>query len=170
MYKAIYIPVYSFIIHTCTCTRHACTRLTVYVYIHLSSTIHTCTCTRHACTRLTVYLYIHLSQTIESSNTNVCLVGLHCCGDLTSTLLHLISSHPHPSLRSAVIVPCCYHKMSTTEEGRIRHFPLSRCVKQLMSSQRFTNLNHYAFRLAAQDSVMRFVCSIVKIHVLNCHV
>ncbi len=41
-----------------------------------------------------------------------CVTGLHCCGDLTPSTLHLLHSLPHPSLRAAVILGCCYHKMA----------------------------------------------------------
>ena len=40
------------------------------------------------------------------------MVGLHCCGDLTPTVLRLFASGFHPSLRSLVLLSCCYHKMS----------------------------------------------------------
>ena len=40
----------------------------------------------------------------------VCMVGLHCCGDLTPTMLRVFSHSAR--LRCLVCVSCCYHRMA----------------------------------------------------------
>ena len=42
----------------------------------------------------------------------MCMVGLHCCGDLTPAILKLFANQVHPSISGLVVVGCCYHKMS----------------------------------------------------------
>lgn len=42
----------------------------------------------------------------------MCVVGLHCCGDLTPNILRLVSGQVHSDLSAAVVVGCCYHKMT----------------------------------------------------------
>ncbi len=43
-----------------------------------------------------------------------CIIGLHACGDLTSTALRMFSSLP--TAAAVCVVGCCYHHI--TEEGR----------------------------------------------------
>ena len=40
----------------------------------------------------------------------LCLIGLHCCGDLTPTMLKLYAKMPQ--FAAFVNFSCCYHKMS----------------------------------------------------------
>ena len=50
-------------------------------------------------------------------NDRVCLIGLHCCGDLTPTIMRWFSrSVTPPSLKALVVVGCCYHKMADSED------------------------------------------------------
>lgn len=44
----------------------------------------------------------------------VCVVGLHCCGDLAPVVLELFASQVHPDIHVLVLLGCCYHKMSHT--------------------------------------------------------
>ena len=46
------------------------------------------------------------------------LVGLHCCGDLSSVLCHL--SEIIEEIVGLVLVPCCYHHLS--EESEIESY------------------------------------------------
>lgn len=95
----------------------------------------------------------------------VCLVGLHCCGDLTPVLLRLLATPTHPALTSAVIVSCCYHKMATvcsaSDESMFENFPLSQSLRRAMSCNEGCGsatpfLNAFALRLAAQESYERY--------------
>lgn len=53
-----------------------------------------------------------LCELLDQLPHGVCVTGLHCCGDLTPSTLHLLHSLPHPSLKTVVILGCCYHKMT----------------------------------------------------------
>ncbi|KAL8563892.1 hypothetical protein ACOMHN_049548 [Nucella lapillus] len=55
----------------------------------------------------------------------VCLVGLHCCGDLTPAMVRLYRAVP--CLRALCCVSCCYHKMQlqTGSEELFINFPMS---------------------------------------------
>ncbi len=51
-----------------------------------------------------------------------CIIGLHACGDLTSTALRMFSSMP--TAAAVCVVGCCYHHI--TEEGRYYTTTVSR--------------------------------------------
>ncbi|RUS81898.1 hypothetical protein EGW08_010325, partial [Elysia chlorotica] len=57
-----------------------------------------------------------VKESVDGSNksspapVNVCLIGLHCCGDLSPTMLALFDQVS--SVRAVCSVSCCYHKMS----------------------------------------------------------
>lgn len=48
-----------------------------------------------------------------NDDTKFCLVGLHCCGDLTPTLMRIFCANPR--VRCLCVVGCCYYSM---REGR----------------------------------------------------
>ena len=45
----------------------------------------------------------------------ICLIGLHCCGDLTPTMLKLFTQSIE--LKALIVLGCCYHRMTTTTAG-----------------------------------------------------
>ena len=49
------------------------------------------------------------SPTADLSGHGVCLVGLHCCGSLTPTMLKVTAQLPE--IKALVCVSCCYHAM-----------------------------------------------------------
>lgn len=49
------------------------------------------------------------SRGCASSEQGICLVGLHCCGSLTPTMLK-VTAHI-PEIKALVCVSCCYHAM-----------------------------------------------------------
>ena len=53
----------------------------------------------------------HDSSKDENSTESFCLVGLHCCGDLTVTSLDYFLKLT--SARILCLVSCCYHKMAS---------------------------------------------------------
>lgn len=63
------------------------------------------------------YTATHLDSPFHIGNDRVCLIGLHCCGDLTPVILrwfsHTVTS---PCLRALVLVGCCYHKMTSSKD------------------------------------------------------
>jgi len=84
-----------------------------------------------------------------------CLVGLHCCGDLTPDLLNIFLKLP--GFFTVILVSCCYHKMSAVDE-KYQNFPISSNLKlhvnNLEKSQIF---NRFMLRLGAQETLMRWL-------------
>ena len=70
-------------------------------------------------------IFLSLSLSLsgeEGGGGRVCLVGLHSCGDLTPYILRMVSGQMNSDLcAAAVVVGCCYHKMSLT--GKQFSFP-----------------------------------------------
>ena len=92
---------------------------------------------------------------IGTDTGGMCLVGLHCCGDLATCLLSLYARcHTTFGLSCMILVPCCYHKLSLSKDGK--WIPLSHSMKAIIHSANCF-LNVCALRLAAQDSNQRFV-------------
>ena len=108
-----------------------------------------------------IALYVTIKKLLYILVPRVSLIGLHCCGDLTPTLLSLMTTPPHTSLTSAVIVPCCYHKMSAINEQTITNFPLSQYYKREMSSCNVMSFNTFALRLAAQEPLVKYVIQLI---------
>lgn len=67
---------------------------------------------------------------IDPEKISLGLVGLHACGDLTVTSMRIFATTE--AIRTAIVMPCCYHKMSIGEIGdKPVNFPLS---QRLMGS------------------------------------
>lgn len=67
------------------------------------------------------------------------LIGLHACGDLTTSMIDWFSNFS--SFGVLAVVSCCYHKMS--------QFPSSDQLKEILPS---CLKSHFALRLACQDA------------------
>ncbi|GAB1599508.1 methyltransferase-like protein 25B [Argonauta hians] len=88
----------------------------------------------------------------------IMLMGLHCCGDLTPTVLNtFMQMHEACTL---CCISCCYHKMDYSEnQQRFTNFPLSTKAKQVFGLHEketgnyhpYSHLNVFALRLAAQQ-------------------
>ncbi|XP_067653794.1 probable methyltransferase-like protein 25 isoform X2 [Haliotis asinina] len=95
----------------------------------------------------------------SAEERRVCMIGLHCCGDLTPTMLWYFL---HMStIQSLCLVSCCYHKMSFTEESNsFNCFPLSEncqtVYSDLKQQHRSWSLRPVSFRLAAQETRSRW--------------
>jgi len=84
-----------------------------------------------------------------------CLVGLHCCGDLTPQLLKMFTEIDQFS--SLMLVSCCYHKMSPVKDG-FENFPLSSELKSAVDkSDKPGVFNGFMLRLGAQETVTRWL-------------
>lgn len=84
-----------------------------------------------------------------------CLVGLHCCGDLTPQLLKIFSKIDQFS--SLMLVSCCYLKMSPGKDG-FENFPLSPELKSAVDkSEKPGVFNGFMLRLGAQETVKRWL-------------
>ncbi|BET02837.1 Ribosomal RNA adenine dimethylase domain containing 1 [Nesidiocoris tenuis] len=85
----------------------------------------------------------------ETFDNSSCLIALHACGDLSLTSLKLFEVTP--SLQSAVVVPCCYHKMAPCSKNEFDNFPCSEALKWTIADDR--DLCCVSFlRLAAESS------------------
>jgi hypothetical protein len=91
------------------------------------------------------------------------MTGLHTCGDLTVDAIRLFFKLS--SVKLLVIVPCCYHKMSFTEnvavpEEHFCNFPLSSSLCHLVHSAAFYDAVHFLsrpfLRLASQETATRW--------------
>ncbi|KAJ3134530.1 hypothetical protein HK100_003522 [Physocladia obscura] len=102
------------------------------------------------------------SNSIDGSDTNFMLVGLHACGDLSSSAI-LGAFQKCPEVKFVAIVPCCYNlltepvqplenplsvppKTTATTFG----FPISTHVRELCATHHLT-LGHKARNLACQN-------------------
>lgn len=97
----------------------------------------------------------HLTHTGLDSvkgDLRVCVVGLHCCGDLASSTLTLFTHHSLPSLTTLVLVPCCYHKMASPQWQ-----PSSATLRRILGERQDVAINTFALRLAAQETKHRWV-------------
>ncbi len=88
-----------------------------------------------------------VSEALQSEG-EACLVGLHCCGDLSASLLRIFAGNPR--LRAAVLLPCCYHKTTLS------------CNRLMSSYEGSTTLRGDllclpALRLACQEPLERWV-------------
>ncbi|XP_029645955.1 protein RRNAD1-like [Octopus sinensis] len=91
----------------------------------------------------------------SSAEEPVMLMGLHCCGDLTPTVMNIFLQLNQARILSCI--SCCYHKMDyNINEHQFTNFPMSAKAKKSFSIQQGINgsshLNVYALRLAAQQT------------------
>eukprot|EP00092_Neocalanus_flemingeri_P008373 GFUD01009029.1.p1 GENE.GFUD01009029.1~~GFUD01009029.1.p1 ORF type:complete len:448 (-),score=110.48 GFUD01009029.1:124-1467(-) len=83
-----------------------------------------------------------------------CLVGLHCCGDLTPQLLRIFTKIN--GFSNLMLVSCCYHKMSPSKDG-LENFPLSAKLKEAVKSVEDPGVfGGFMLRLGAQETVRRW--------------
>jgi hypothetical protein len=88
----------------------------------------------------------------------VCLLGLHCCGDLTPLTIKLFHKCCPPQ-STLVCLGCCYHRMSGNSDG-FCYFPLSASVKSVVYGKKKKDpnwkLSVFGLRLAAQETRSRW--------------
>ncbi|KAL5019616.1 hypothetical protein ScPMuIL_002508 [Solemya velum] len=89
----------------------------------------------------------------------VCMIGLHCCGDLTPTMMEFFAELE--CVRVLCCVSCCFHRMELEESGNnIKNFPMSTKVKssvaQVGVDGSVFSLTKYGLRLAAQETRSRW--------------
>ncbi|CAD5123316.1 DgyrCDS11674 [Dimorphilus gyrociliatus] len=84
-----------------------------------------------------------LKNIIEENNSNnTCVIGLHCCGDLTVNILRLCSQI---NVSLVCLVSCCYHRMSK--------WPMSSKLTSIFKGP----LSLYGLRLGAQETRIRWL-------------
>jgi len=93
-----------------------------------------------------------------------CLVGLHCCGDLTPLLVDIFLKTQIFS--SLMLVSCCYHKMSPSpSKPGFERFPLSpQVVSAVKNSKKPRVFNGYMLRLGAQETCKRWLATGMEDH------
>ncbi|KAH3875305.1 uncharacterized protein LOC127869377 isoform X1 [Dreissena polymorpha] len=89
----------------------------------------------------------------------VCMIGLHCCGDLTPTILRYFVRTDW--ITSLCCVSCCYHRMEYSEADKcISNFPMSdtlgRQLRAFQQNHPEFRLSPFAMRLAAQETRSRW--------------
>lgn len=89
-----------------------------------------------------------------SDNKKVCMTGLHCCGDLTPTMLKFFVQCPSASC--LVCLGCCYHNMNENETGSFNMWPLSKRFQEVVRDTDENVITKYALRLAAQETRTRW--------------
>ncbi|XP_075219178.1 methyltransferase-like protein 25B [Lycorma delicatula] len=125
------------------------------------------------CEESTVSL-IKIAQSFAEKNNlrnGLCVVGLHTCGDLTSSALKTFLKTP--LISSTVLMPCCYHKMSLLDYktnttmlcnedvvySNFKNFPLSKMLSRLLCKPEHKEIFFRPFlRLASQESNARWKC------------
>lgn len=95
----------------------------------------------------------------ECGAGRVCMVGLHCCGDLTPLLMDIFSTLDRA--RALVCVGCCYHLMEyNKEETMIQNCPLSLLARQKWETVwgcKKLLLTPASLRLATQETKARWL-------------
>lgn len=81
----------------------------------------------------------YLQETIEQNfNSDVCIVGLHACADLSITILDIFLKIDR--IKSMVIMPCCYHrlqcKINEDQSETFQNFPKSSVLKRLFEKHK----------------------------------
>jgi len=94
----------------------------------------------------------------RSSDQRICMVGLHCCGDLTPATL--FQFHHLDECKVLICLGCCYHRLCSENKTSFENFPLS---MKLKTEYDFTQpndrkLNGLALRLACQETKSRWLC------------
>ncbi|KAL4216420.1 hypothetical protein ACF0H5_024145 [Mactra antiquata] len=96
---------------------------------------------------------------IESDDFNVCMVGLHCCGDLSPTMLKYFLRMEW--ITSLCLVSCCYHRMNIDECTQSHtNFPMSKKLKKAVTNIKELypdfKFSPYFLRLGAQETRARW--------------
>lgn len=83
------------------------------------------------------------------------LIGLHACADLSISAMLLFLRMPQ--VRCLHIMPCCYHKLALSADAcSFVNFPLSRALKEAMSTVSAACFNRPFLRLACQQTNSRW--------------
>lgn len=138
---------------------------------------------KYNCCDLT-YNSVEIIETILNNEfqekSDVCLIGLHACGDLS---IHASKIFRDMKIaRIFILIPCCYHKLSVSKSIRINriessnityekqyfnNFPLSNRFKTIINNTNFdigTFLRQPFLRLACQEPVDRWYNMSIETH------
>lgn len=123
---------------------------------------------------LTKVKYTHCDVTCDSADaiesilqqefpdvTDVCLIGLHACGDLSTSASKIFCRMK--SAKLFILISCCYHKLSISksvqtplqEKQYFHNFPTSNCLRETIAAHNF-DIGQFLripfLRLACQES------------------
>ncbi|XP_070529559.1 probable methyltransferase-like protein 25 [Cardiocondyla obscurior] len=123
---------------------------------------------------LTKVKYVHCDITCDSVDTiesilqqkfhdvaNVCLIGLHACGDLSTSASTIFCKMK--SAKLFILISCCYHKLLISksiqtplqEKQYFHNFPTSNCLRETIAAHNF-DIGQFLripfLRLACQES------------------
>jgi len=115
------VCVYVCCVCMCVCVCCVC----MYVCVVRVYVCCTCVCCVYVCVLLCVYLcvcplYMNgemkycIKLAVLDLKRRVCVMGLHCCGDLSPAVLNYFINSSLTSVHSVILFGCCYHKMSTS--------------------------------------------------------
>lgn len=124
---------------------------------------------------LTKVKYVHCDVTCDSADTiesilqqkfsgftDACLIGLHACGDLSTSASRIFCKIK--SVKLFILISCCYHKLSIfkniqaplQERQYFHNFPTSNCLRETIATHNF-DIGQFLripfLRLACQESV-----------------
>lgn len=97
--------------------------------------------------------------------TAACLVGLHACGDLSTSASRIFCKMK--SAKLLILISCCYNRLSVSEIVRtsshekqyFHNFPMSKCLQKVITTHNFDVgqfLRVPFLRLACQQSVEKW--------------
>lgn len=125
---------------------------------------------------LTKVKYAHCDITCDSADAiesilqkefpdvaDVCLIGLHACGDLSTNASRIFCKMK--STKLFILISCCYHKLSISksvqtpeklqEKQYFHTFPISNCLRETIAAYNF-DIGQFLripfLRLACQES------------------
>jgi len=123
---------------------------------------------------LTEVKYAHCDVTCDSADAiesilqqkfsdveDVCLIGLHACGDLSTSASKIFCKMK--SAKLFILISCCYHKLSISksvhtpvqEKQYFHNFPTSNCLREIIEVYNF-DIGEFLripfLRLACQES------------------
>lgn len=108
------------------------------------------------------------------AKSDVCLIGLHACGDLSTYASKIFQDMK--AARVFIMIPCCYHKLSISKSTKIstgsekqyfNNFPLSSCLKSVINNSNFdigSFLRQPFLRLACQEPADRWYNMSIEAH------
>lgn len=100
-----------------------------------------------------------LMKTVQkyTNGDSMGMISLHSCGDLTPAMLRTFAQSTHTGLKFLCAFSCCYHSMSREEEvdgnQTFANFPMSACLKQVLSRHDNFQLSLFGLRLACQQDM-----------------
>ncbi|XP_019855594.1 PREDICTED: protein RRNAD1-like isoform X2 [Amphimedon queenslandica] len=102
-----------------------------------------------------------INEICTSLGSNVCITGLHCCGDLSPTILHMFYKLID-TVSLLILIPCCYHKRASFN-------PISETINDILRNEGIQFLSIYGFRLASENSFENWLSQSPSDHQQHCN-